>query len=398
MFWHLAHKIARGAFLMVRKNGRFLLWAVLLCSAFAGLLRWPAEAAQAVRDSLSLCAGTILPALFPFFVLSTLVVGSGLAARLGRPLERCMKALFRVNGACAAALVLGLIGGYPVGARTTAELYRTGRCSASEARRLLGFCNNAGPSFLIGVVGVGIFQSTKLGLLLECIHIFSALLIGLLCRFVPDTQSAHEKAAEPLSPARSISAAALLPRAVQQSVSALLNVCGFIVLFGVLLKLLNCCGLLRMAAQMLSALLLPFGVSEQWCTPLLGGMLELCSGVAALPIGAASIPMAAFLLGWGGLSVHCQTMSVLEGSGLSIRPCLIGKLLHGALSAALTALALKLWPKAISASALLSSPLDLDALPRLALGVGLFGCGLIVLVFLGGKGEKQAGNWSRNKL
>ena len=69
---------------MLQKNGSFLLWSALLFSAFAGLLRWPAEAAQAVRDGLSLCAGTILPALFPFFILSTLTVESGLAARLGR--------------------------------------------------------------------------------------------------------------------------------------------------------------------------------------------------------------------------------------------------------------------------------------------------------------------------
>ena len=383
---------------MLRKNGSFLLWSALLFSAFAGLLRWPTEAAQAVRDSLSLCAGTILPALFPFFILSTLTVESGLAARLGRPLERCMNVLFRVNGSCAAALMLGLIGGYPVGAKATADLYRNGRCNESEARRLLGFCNNAGPSFLIGVVGAGIFQSAKLGLLLEGIHIFSALLIGLLYHFLPNTRSAHEKAAEPPSSTHPVSAAALLPRAVQQSVAALMNVCGFIILFGVLLKLLNCCGLLGIAARGLSALLLPFGVSEQWCTLLLGGMLELSSGVAALPSGISSVPMAAFLLGWGGLSVHCQTMSVLEGSGLSIRPCLIGKFLHGVLSAALTALALKLWPQAIAVSDLLSSPLELHTLPRLALGVGLFGCGLIALVFLGGKSENRAGNRNGNTL
>ena len=104
-----------------------------------------------------------------------------------------MNVLFRVNGSCAAALVLGLIGGYPVGAKAAADLYRNGRCNESEARRLLGFCNNAGPSFLIGVVGAGIFQSAKLGLLLEGIHIFSALLIGLLYHFLPDTRSTHEK-------------------------------------------------------------------------------------------------------------------------------------------------------------------------------------------------------------
>ena len=92
-----------------------LLGLGLLWGAFA-LVLWPEQSMGAVRDGLRLCGNVIFPSLFPFFVLSSLVVELGLTRYLGRLLEPVMAPLFRVNGACSAALALGAVGGYPVGA------------------------------------------------------------------------------------------------------------------------------------------------------------------------------------------------------------------------------------------------------------------------------------------
>ena len=86
------------------------------------------------------------PLLFPFFVLSSLVVELGLSRYLGKLFQPVMAPLFRVNGACTSAVALGFVGGYPVGARTAIALYQSGQCSKTEAERLLAFCNNAGPA------------------------------------------------------------------------------------------------------------------------------------------------------------------------------------------------------------------------------------------------------------
>ncbi|MFR4562546.1 MAG: nucleoside recognition domain-containing protein [Flavonifractor plautii] len=128
----------------------------LLCAALA-LVLWPGEAMSAMKDGLSLCGNVILPSLFPFFVLSSLVVELGMSRCLGRLFQPVMAPLFRVNGACASAVALGFIGGYPVGARTAIALYESGQCSRTEAERLLAFCNNSGPAFILGVVGTGVF-------------------------------------------------------------------------------------------------------------------------------------------------------------------------------------------------------------------------------------------------
>ena len=104
----------------------------------AALVAAPEQAMEGAKNGLALCFNVIVPSLFPFFVLSSLVVDLGLAAYLGRALEGIMRPLFRVSGSCSAAVVLGFIGGYPVGARTALQLYQQGLCSKVEAERQIG--------------------------------------------------------------------------------------------------------------------------------------------------------------------------------------------------------------------------------------------------------------------
>ena len=91
-----------------------LLGASVFICIVAFALR-PSEVAEAARGGIALCLDIIMPSLFPFFVLSTLIVELGLARYLGKALEGVMRPLFSIGGACSAAVVLGFVGGYPVG-------------------------------------------------------------------------------------------------------------------------------------------------------------------------------------------------------------------------------------------------------------------------------------------
>ncbi|MBO7739128.1 MAG: sporulation protein, partial [Oscillospiraceae bacterium] len=147
---------------MRRKIYELLGTAALICCASA-LVCFPAEAVEAASSGLKLCLDVIVPSLFPFFVISTLTVEMGLAEKMGRLIEPLMRKLFNVSGACASAFVLGFVGGYPVGAKTAIALYERGECSRREAERLLSFCNNSGPAFILGVVGAGVFSDNRVG-------------------------------------------------------------------------------------------------------------------------------------------------------------------------------------------------------------------------------------------
>ena len=181
----------------------------------------------------------MIPALFPYFVLSNLFLRFGAAELLAKPLQGVMRQLFHLPESCASALVLGLLGGYPIGAKTAAELFREGICSKEDAARLLPFCNCAGPGFILGFVGSGIFHNVETGLLLWCIHILSALLTGFLLRrkaAAPrNTQTSASASSAPLSE----SFVSSLSSAVQSS----LGICGTVVFFSVLLSLTETAGL-----------------------------------------------------------------------------------------------------------------------------------------------------------
>ena len=135
--------------------------AALLFPVFFGaaLLFFPDVSAAAAREGVTLCLQTVLPSLFPFFVLSSLLVQSDVPRLLSRAMAGVMYPLFGVSGAGASALILGLLGGYPVGARTVAELYGRGEIAREEAEQLLAFCNNSGPGFFLGVCGTAVLRN-----------------------------------------------------------------------------------------------------------------------------------------------------------------------------------------------------------------------------------------------
>ena len=278
-----------------------------LLGVMALLLLCSADAAQAVRDALALCVQSVIPALFPFFVVSSLFIDLGCAAVLGRSLAPVMHRLFGVSGAGGTAFLLGIIGGYPVGGRTAGELYRSGQCEREECERLLAFCNNAGPSFILGIAGLGCFGSVRVGAWLYLIHVGAAVMVGLLFRSTSRQMGRPKKTETPRW-------ADALIEAVRGGAMSMVNICAFVVFFLVILRLFS-----RFTGIQHGAIL---------------GIVEMTNGILRLANDRRGFIWAAGLLGWGGLSVHCQTAAVLSGSGLSLKRYFIGKALQAAISMA----------------------------------------------------------------
>ena len=321
--------------LLTRRRVRDTLLGAALVLAALSLVLWPQQSMEAAREGLGLCANVIIPSLFPFFVLAGLVVELGLAGYVGRVLERVMVPLFRVPGACASALALGFIGGYPVGARTAISLYEGGLCSKTEAERLLAFCNNSGPAFILGVVGAGVFCDSRVGVLLYLAHTAASVCVGLVFRFYKGGEGNGSVGRSPRAHIRARRLSAAFTETVKNSFLSTLNICAFVVFFTVVIRMLTASGILPAMARGLAAFLAPLGMTEEWGRRLLTGVLEISSGVWSLT-GEGSLggrlSMAAFMLGWAGISVHCQVLSFLGDSGLSVGTYLLGKMLHGGLS------------------------------------------------------------------
>ena len=370
-----------------------LLGMGLLCAALA-LVLWPEKSTQAMRDGLQLCGNVILPSLFPFFVLSSLVVELGLTRYLGRLLEPVMAPVFRVNGSCAAALALGAVGGYPVGARTAIQLYESGQCSRTEAERMLAFCNNSGPAFILGAVGAGVFGSGTAGLLLYLAHLLASMLVGILFRFYkPDQGPMTRRSRSPQFQTASFSRA--FTHSVTGSLQSILNICAFVLFFTVFLRILTDAGVLPALARGLSALLSPLGLTPLWAQRLLTGMVELSSGVTSLTEGTLSgrLSMAAFMLGWAGMCVHCQVLAFLGDSGLSMGTYVTGKLLHGGISSLLVAGLCRLFPLEEPAAAYLAQQTEaiagLDFSRALTLSAAAAWVTFLLFLALAARGAKK---------
>ena len=301
------------------KTHSSVLLSVSLLAAAAGLLLLPHEVSAAVSEGLSLCTDTLLPTLFPFMILSGVFVRSGLARHIGDKTDRLMTTLFHLPGVCFSALLFGMIGGYPTGAKTTVSLYRSGVCSKDETEHALAFCNNCGPGFLISGIGFGLFQDIRCGILLFAVHILSAIFTGMVLS--PPIEGIPRRKLK--NPDHNTSIATCFVTSVTDAMASYLNLCAFVLCFSAVLVLVAQSGIPALLAHFLPC-------SETNGTWFLLGWFEMTGGIFHLTAGSISerFVLISVLAAWGGLSVHCQVISLLQGTDLSPIPYLKGKALH----------------------------------------------------------------------
>ena len=303
-------------------------------AALAGLLAFPDLCRSAAGKAAEACLTVLLPSLFPYFVLSNLFIGMGWTRIPERALASVMRRLFALPGACAGPVLLGLIGGYPIGAKSAAALYESGQCTRAQSARLISFCNNSGPAFLFGAVGAGIFGDMRAGLALYLAHVLAAFAVGILSRlFARKDSSAAAQPSAPKRPQPRFSA--VFPASAVQALASVGTISAFVLLFAVLRALLSACGLLPLLTNLACAALSPFSPEPALVGAALDGFLEMTAGLTALSVSDGSLTAqlctAAWICGWGGLSVHCQTLALVQDAGLSLRPYLLGKLAHSLL-------------------------------------------------------------------
>lgn len=310
--------ISTTAFLLF---GLFLL-LMLLTNAQAAM--------DGIRQGLSLCTETLFPSLFPFLVLSELLVARRAGEVLGKVFSRPVSALFGLSGNGATALLLGMLCGYPVGTTTAVALYRQGEISKEELKRLFLFANNPSSGFLIGAVGEALFGNRGAGLALWLIAWISASLIGIFLHIVYG--KAAEIAKTPTDGMQKPPSVSDLTGSVTRGFYALLQVFAFVLFFTCIASCLS---------PILTVLRLPVGVNVS-----LHGLLEITSGIShavtALPPEAA-FRFSAFFAGFAGLSVCLQLFSIAEDLRLRLSPYLLAKVMQGGICFLLADLYLRIF-------------------------------------------------------
>lgn len=274
-------------------------WIAAL-AAVAGMLAMILDsrtALSAAAEGVQLCISTVIPSLFPFLFLSgtfgQYCPGTGLVGRL-------LGKLYGIPGNMEFMLVPMLLGGYPVGAQCVYEAYRQGTVSKETAQRMLAWCSNCGPAFLFGMLAA-FFPSGKLLWLLCGIVLFSAWAASFVFS-VPCSAQKADKAASSFG--------------IDAAIGAMLKICGWVVLFRVLLGFLNRWFL---------------GAAPAEARVLCAGLLELSNGccmLSLIPDERVRFCICGVLLAGGGLCVLFQTASVCPG--FSMKYYVLGKLVQAA--------------------------------------------------------------------
>lgn len=316
-----------------------LLFCFMSVFSLALIIRNSDTAIEYMSRGLRLCATTVIPSLFPFMVISELIVSGKAVNAFSGILGRPMKFLFGISGRAGCAFILGTLCGFPVGTRCAVSLYRSGQITKKELQRVISFANNPSSAFVISAVGVSLFGCRRFGVVLYIITLLSAFLIGILQNILSHLfkkQENGETQAENLS-CRDTGKSGIttFTSAITSSATGILNVCAFVIFFSAFI------GTLGNVVESLGSDI------PQTVRALTFGFFELTSGVSEAartdPV-SLGIYICAFIVGWSGLSVHFQIISLCDNTEISFRSYFASKFFQGILNLLLLGLVIKFLP------------------------------------------------------
>lgn len=301
------------------KQGLLLIVTFLAACA---LLIFPAQAVTGAKNGIGYCLQILVPSLYPFMVLAVFVVKCGLSEKIGHLFEAPARSILKLPGSSAASILMSTIGGYPTGARSIAALYEDGEISENQAARMLCFCVNAGPAFVISAVGVGFLNSARAGMILFVSQLLASLILSVICGLTSKQETALPK----IKQKHRRKAVDALVASASDAARAMINMCCFVVLFAAFLNLLR------------------MGVKEPHTAAYLSALVEVTGGCSDLSRLGVPLWVFSFAIGWGGICVHFQVISSVAKIKINLSRFVLFRLLHGFIAALITMELVKIFP------------------------------------------------------
>ncbi|UKS31393.1 sporulation integral membrane protein YlbJ [Paenibacillus sp. HWE-109] len=328
----------------------FVVIAIILC-----LFAFPHDGLRAALRGVSIWWDVLFPALFPFFVISEIMLGFGIVHFFGTLLDPMMRPVFRIPGIGGFVMAMGFAAGYPVAAKLTSQLWEQKLVNREEGERLVAFTTSSDPIFLIGAVSIGFFHDASLAMILAVAHYGGSLLIGLMMRFhgrksLPTPQKSKsggwiwKRAFDAMHTARiqdGRSLGTLLSQSIIHSFNLIFVVGGLVVFFSVVLEVLTSAHVMNMMYVLISSVLQLTGLPSELSQAVMNGLFEVTLGAKAAGNApdalalSSKVAIGAFILSWGGMSVHAQIVSLLSHTNLRYLPFFVARLIHALLSAAI---------------------------------------------------------------
>lgn len=337
---------------------KFALYIFLLFFFAFMLLRFPETAGQGISDGVDICLGTLIPSLYPFLIVSSLMINLNITAIFERYLSGLSKALFNLPGKCVGVILLSLTGGFPVGGKMVRELYLRGEISEIQAKRLLLFCVCPGPAFTISSVGFYMLGSKKAGLIIYISLVISSLLMGIVLRFFTeyDSYKYRENFAE--EPPGFSDA---LLGSVSSGSSSMLSICAWVIIFSCVNKLIE-----------IMPLTSGFKLFLFCITEVTNGCLVSC--------GNLPVPIIAGIIGFGGICTHFQVMSAVTAVKLKYKYFITARVVNAGLAVFICKIIMHFFPVSYDVISFGTMPESLSSGVSVPISLGmLLMCAFIML-------------------
>ncbi len=289
------------------------------------ILSYPNIIITSTRNSLLLWVNNVIPSLYPFIILNNIlkeVNGFKILGYITKPITRI---LFKHNENGGVALVSGITSGYPLGGLVTADLLEKKLISLKEANFLIMFVNNAGPLFVIGTIGVIMFNSPNIGYFLLGNQIISSIVLGVILSFFKKNKSYNNKK-EAFEKKNILDAISI---SVVNTNSTILLIGGFIIFYGIIISILNTLGIVDI---LISILITITPLNKYQSYALICGFFEMTTGISYLSKNITNLQIdltiISAILAFGGLSIHGQTLTKVKKTKIKVKNYFIGKILH----------------------------------------------------------------------
>lgn len=312
--------ISENKFLFIKHLKAIIFTLIVFFIAFS-LLKFPDVSAAGAYNGITLCIKSLIPSLFPFMIVSSVFVQSGVSEKICAVFEVPSRILFKQPPISFSVILLSQVGGFPVGAALIKRLFETGKLSALQAKHLMLFCINPGPGFVIGYVGCSLFHSKEIGLIIYASVVFSSLLIGFLSSLIiknEPEQNLFQKETE-----TNINAA-LIVNCVKKSAAAMGVICAWVILFSAVCSLID----------------------EFDTTPDLKAFayafLEVTNACKKIST-RYPVSLVAGAIGWSGACIHFQVMDTVLCVKLKLKHFLTARLLNAAVSIVICEVLLRLF-------------------------------------------------------
>lgn len=293
----------------MNRNFKKFVYLLLFSGLFILMLCNPQQSMHYAAAGLEIWFRNMIPALFPFMIVSGLLVRMGLATSIASLFSFFLNPILKVRPPLLYTVFMGFLCGFPMGARITKEFYERKEINQKEAQWLLAFCNNLGPAYVCGTILPLLQRQTVWPYVLGLYGI--PMLYGMVLRYtgfrdsVPKTETKEKPLLQSEAQAKDSASLILhLDDAVNQAVGSILMLGGYMILFQVL--------------QILPEQILCFSSDfGEKTAAMLSPVIEISGGITR--IGAQMPLWCLMILPSGGLCCMAQTYGVLKGSGLSLK-------------------------------------------------------------------------------